>query len=413
MPRWSILLSCLLLLSPTVQAGDPVAELVQRQRQVAELLLQSYVFVGGGSGVVISPEGLVLTNHHVAGGQEEWRLRFADGSTYPARRIGTDPIGDICLLQITAPATKTFTHVELGRAEDIRPGMALLAIGNPFSLGDADDTPTVSLGTLGSGRIVRGWYADCVQLDAAVNPGNSGGPALDLAGALIGINGQIRTRTGLRINSGIGLAIACTQLRAFLPLLRDTPTGYVQHAGPPEGLELAQTPAGVVVTGWAEPAPADPLLQPGDLLLRIADRPVTSVPTAEGLFVAQPWTGPETTVAVDLRRGDVELRLAVRTGRTPIPGRPDPGFEVVRRQQEAADGSTERYLLIGRVGDDSAAAEAGLQVGWRILQANGQPISRRLDYLKVTSRLHIGDQLRLQLRDEVGKEHHITVPMLP
>ena len=122
--------------------------------------------------------------------------------------------------------------------DDLVLGKELWAIGNPFALGDKDDQPSVSRGVLSTGRVVRFNYPDCVQIDAPLNPGNSGGPCLSTEGKLLGINGMIRTRTGLRINSGIGIAIACTQLERLIPVLRQGRGGWIHRAQWPEGISF-------------------------------------------------------------------------------------------------------------------------------------------------------------------------------
>lgn len=388
------------LLAATAPALAAAEQARNEQRRVADLLVDSYVFVGGGSGVLISADGLILSNHHVTGGQWTWDIRLADGRSFSADVIGTDPVGDISLLQIIGEH-ENFQHVQMGSAADIQRGISVLAIGNPFGLGNADDTPTVSLGRLGSERLVRGVYTDCLQVDAPVNPGNSGGPLLTPNGVLLGINGQIRTRTGMRINSGIGLAIACTQLAQFLPHLRNTPSRYVHHSAIPEALKLIQreSDGAVLVDSWQpkDQSLAD-LLQPGERLHSIAERPVTSLDAALGLFASLPWT-PTLHIPIHVESADGTLRsLEVRSGRTDIPGKPYHGIQVRQR-----DGT----IQIKTIDPGSPAAEAGMRAAWTVTELNGQTISSRLDWLKATVGLDIGDEMNLTCIDSNGQEHLI------
>ncbi|MDA3962503.1 MAG: trypsin-like peptidase domain-containing protein [Planctomycetota bacterium] len=386
----------LLCLTLAVSAADLDTTLdarIAEQRQVADLLQRSYIFVADGSGVLIDPAGWIMSNHHVTGGAWEHRVRLASGRSYQAKVVGTDPFGDISLLKITNADLDPLPYVPLGRAEDLQLGMPVLAIGNPFGLGDSDDTPTISFGSLGSGRIVRGVYTDAIQIDAAVNPGNSGGPALSRDGRLLGINGQIRTRTGMRINSGVGLAIACTQLQAFLPHLRSTPSGYVHHTAMPKGLELEQKDGHISVVTWrGAPATAD-LLSPGDRLLLIAKRAVTSEDTAIGLFASLPWTGPDTTIPVTVQTpGSAPRSIDLPAGRTPIAGKAWHGLKVTTRP---ARGDEPARLVVQSVDPGSPAAEAGIAPGWVLLKANGRSLTRRIDLLKALVPVGIGDELRI------------------
>lgn len=389
-------------------AAEPLAERLAEHRSVARLLQDAYVFVAEGSGVLIDPDGWILSNHHVTGRASEHRVRLASGRSFSAVVVGTDPIGDISLLRITDPPAEPLPYVELGTAADLVPGTTVLAIGNPFALGGSDDTPTVTRGILGSGRIVRGVYTDAIQLDAPVNPGNSGGPALDLDGRLLGINGQVRTRTGMRINSGVGLAIACTQLAAFLPHLRETPSGYVHHTAMPEGLRLAQREDGRVrIAAWEpeDPAARD-LVRVDDTLVAVAGRPAIAPDTAEGLFASLPWTGPDTGVPVRLRAPDgAERSVVLPAGRTEIPGRAWHGITVARG---TGDG-----LRITAIDPGSPADAAGLEPGWVLLRAGEAPLQRRLDWLKALAPLGIGDRLTLTVRDADETLHERALHLIP
>lgn len=369
------------------------------ERAFAQRVLATYVFVGGGSGVVVSPEGLVLTNHHVIDGLEDFTVRFANGTSYPSTLLGMDSVGDIALLRIKRPTDDLkFPFAEFSSVEAMRVGAEVFAVGNPFGLGDLDDTPTFTAGVLSASRIVRGDYTDAIQGDAPVNPGNSGGPLFDRAGKLLGINGQIRTVSGFRVNSGIGLAIASTQLAAFLPLLEQADGGYVHHTAQPKGLELTSENNGVAVV-----KPGDSPLSSGDRLLTIAGRPVQSIDTARGLFASLPFR-PDTKIPVTVRRGDQTMELSVTAARQTIPGRPYHGIEI-----DEKDGR----MIIDHLDDDSPGQTAKLKVGEVVVSANKRELKKKIDWLKAVVPLEIGDLLILEVNDKAGVSRTVTVRLSP
>lgn len=409
----------LLILGGWVWIGAAVAEdeAVQRDRDrlraAADLLSQAYVFVQSASGVVIEASGLVLTNYHVIEEERAARLRFANGREVASHTLGLDPVGDLALLAIDDPGP--FPSVPLAPAEALQPGAPVMAIGNPFALGSKDDTPTVSLGVLGSGRVVRGDYTDCVVLDAAVNPGNSGGPAFDLRGRLLGINGQIRTRTGFKVNSGIGLAITCCQIRDFLPALRAAEGGYVHHSSIPPGLELTDGDSGVVVKAWKN-APRPDLLQPGERILTVAGRPATSAATAVGLFGSLPYTR-DLTIPVEVSSSQAMRSVQVPVVRRRIPGQPWMGLDTKAQRvpRPAAEGGIQAAdrLVITRVAESGPAAAIGLKIGQSVLAIDRTPMTTPIDLLRILVAREIGDRLALRIEDPDGKVREAVLILRP
>lgn len=382
-------------------SGFTAEEQIDRgiDRAFAQRVLATYVFVGSGSGVVVSADGLVMTNHHVIDDLEDFTVRFATGASYASELLGTDPVGDIALLRITGLKNGTkLPFAPFAPVEAMRVGAEVVAIGNPFGLGDLDDTPTYTAGVLSAARIVRGDYTDAIQGDAPVNPGNSGGPLFDRAGQLLGINGQIRTVSGMRVNSGIGLAIASTQLSAFLPLLEKAEGGYVHHTFQPKGLELKAENDGVVVV-----KPGDSPLSAGDRLLTIAGRPALSVDSARGLFSSLPYR-PDTVIPVTVRRGDQELALMVPAARQTIPGRPYHGIEIDEKAGR---------ILIDHLDDDSPGQDAKLVIGEQVLKANGRELKKKIDWLKAVVPLEIGDRLVLEIAGKDGATRTVTLRLRP
>jgi serine protease Do len=181
---------------------------------------------GGGSGVVFHPSGLVLTNHHViAGAGEKGFGGLANGKLYPWRLIGTDPGGDIAIIQLQGQSE--FPFAPLGDSDTLHVGDWCMAMGNPFLLAE-DQRPTVTLGIVSGIHRYQGGsknllvYGDCIQTDSSINPGNSGGPLFNLEGQVVGINGRGSFEERGRVNVGLGYAVSINQVKKFIPDLLAT-----------------------------------------------------------------------------------------------------------------------------------------------------------------------------------------------
>lgn len=226
-----------------------------------------------GSAVLMSKEGYLLTNNHVTAGADQIIVALKDGRETLARVIGSDPETDLAVLKIDLPDLPAIT---LGRSDSIRIGDVVLAIGNPFGVGQ-----TVTMGIISATRrnqLGLNTYEDFIQTDAAINPGNSGGALVDAQGNLLGINTAIFSRSGG--SQGIGFAIP-------VKLALDVMRSIVEHGQVVRGwlgLEVqALTPElaesfglldspGILVAGVYRDGPADKAgLQPGDVILKIAD----------------------------------------------------------------------------------------------------------------------------------------------
>ena len=179
---------------------------------------------GGGSGVLISPEGYALTNFHVSSPAGSFmRCGLNDGQIYDAVIVGIDPVGDLAMIRLLG--RDDFPYAELGDSNLARPGDWCMVIGNPFLLA-SNLQPTVTWGILSgvgryqypSGTLLE--YGDCLQTDASINPGNSGGPLYDASGRLLGIVGRASFEKRGRVNVGVGYAISVQQAKNFLGALR-------------------------------------------------------------------------------------------------------------------------------------------------------------------------------------------------
>ncbi|MHC4957207.1 MAG: trypsin-like peptidase domain-containing protein [Planctomycetota bacterium] len=179
---------------------------------------------GGGSGVIITPDGLALSNFHVTELESEMRIGLNDNRIHPAVVLGVDPSGDLSLLRLKEK--RTWTFAPLGDSDALHQGDWVYAMGNPFLLA-TDFTPTITLGVVsGINRYQPGsmrgtlLYPDCIQTDASINPGNSGGPLFNFSGEVVGINGRVSLRERGRVNIGVGYAISSNQIKLCLPELR-------------------------------------------------------------------------------------------------------------------------------------------------------------------------------------------------
>ncbi len=175
-----------------------------------------------GSGVIISSDGYIVTNDHVAGDASEVIITMTDGTRHPAKIIGSDKATDICLLKIEG---NDFPHVKFGNSDDILIGEWVIALGNPFGLFEINDKPTVTVGVISATGMnlnsVNGrYYINMIQTDAAINTGNSGGPLVNSLGELIGINTLIFTPGGTPGNIGVGFAIPINKVKRIIDQLK-------------------------------------------------------------------------------------------------------------------------------------------------------------------------------------------------
>jgi len=181
---------------------------------------------GSGTGVLISPDGYIVTNFHVIENATEIIIKLTGGKEYEAEIIGTDRVTDLTLLKIEG---NSFPYAELGNSDDLMIGEWVVALGNPFGLFDVNQQPTATAGIISaidmdfgqveSGRI----YQDMIQTDAAINPGNSGGPLVNVNGDVIGINSFIYTGSSISEGSvGIGFAIPIERAQRIVNELKNT-----------------------------------------------------------------------------------------------------------------------------------------------------------------------------------------------
>ena len=270
--------------------------------------------LGLGSGVIVSPEGYLLTNHHVIEGATEIEVMLTDGRSTTAKVVGSDPETDIAVLKIDLPGA--LPVMRLGDVRALRVGDAVLAIGNPFNVGQTVTAGIVSaLDRTGAGS----QFQNFIQTDAAINPGNSGGALVDAAGALVGINTAIFSRSGGSM--GIGFAVPVDTARSVMEQLiagGEVRRGWIGVEPRELTPELAESLAlelrsGVLIAGVLQNGPAAKAgLQPGDVVVKVAERPVRA---ASDLFAAVASLEPGKSAPVVVQRGKQQLTLTVEVGK--------------------------------------------------------------------------------------------------
>ncbi|GAC1425811.1 MAG: Do family serine endopeptidase [Burkholderiaceae bacterium] len=269
-----------------------------------------------GSGVIVSSQGYILTNNHVVEAADEIEVALADGRKVVAKVVGADPETDLAVIKIDLPDLPAIT---LGHAETASVGDVVLAIGNPFGVGQ-----TVTMGiisALGRNHLGINLFENFIQTDAAINPGNSGGALIDTNGNLLGVNTAIYSRSGGSL--GIGFAIPVTTVKNVMESIisnGQVVRGYIGVEPQDITPELAEsfglsTKSGAIIAGVVRGGPADRAgMRPGDILVRVQDKPVTD--TTEMLtLIAQLQPGAKAKITV--MRKSQQAVLDVTVGKRP------------------------------------------------------------------------------------------------
>jgi serine protease DegQ len=272
-----------------------------------------------GSGVIVGPEGYILTNHHVIEAADEIEVALADGRKVPARVVGTDPETDLAVLK--AEVVTGMPSITFGNPDSLSVGDIVLAIGNPFGVGQTVTMGIVS--ALGRSHLGISTFENFIQTDAAINPGNSGGALVDSGGNLVGINSAIYSRTGGSL--GIGFAIPADLARKVMEEIVRTGAvtrGWigveVQDISPElaESFRLAD-PKGTLIAGVLRGGPADRAgVKPGDILLAVENQTVTDSSAMLNLIAA---LEPGKSAKLRILRDRQELHIEVNVGKRPRP----------------------------------------------------------------------------------------------
>ncbi len=284
---------------------------------------------GAGSGSVIDRKGHILTNYHVIEDARQVKVTLFNGKTYAATLVGADPVNDTAVIRIDAPPDSLYP-IEFGDSGRLRVGMKVFAIGNPFGLERTMTTGIISSLNRSLQVTESRSIKSIIQVDAAVNPGNSGGPLLDSRGRLIGVNTAIASRTGQ--SAGVGFAIPSSLLMRVVPQL-------IRHGRvirPDIGiLRVFELDRGLLITRLAPGGPAEraglrgprvtrerrgPLViertdrSAADLIIAVDDQPVTSVDDFLSHIESH---RPGDQVVLTVIRGSSEIRIPVRLGEMP------------------------------------------------------------------------------------------------
>ncbi len=277
--------------------------------------------VGLGSGVIVSADGYILTNNHVVESADEIEVILNDSRRARAKVIGTDPESDLAVLKINLDRLPV---IVLGNSNTLQVGDQVLAIGNPFGVGQTVTSGIVS--ALGRNQLGINTFENFIQTDAAINPGNSGGALVDTNGNLLGINTAIYSRSGGSM--GIGFAIPVSTAKMVLDgIVKDGQVTRGWIGVEPNELtpELAQTfgvdaKQGVIITGVLQNGPAAKGgMKPGDVVTGVAEQPVNNVPE---LLTAVAALKPGTAAAFTVQRGSGATTLQIAPGLRPKPRQP-------------------------------------------------------------------------------------------
>lgn len=271
-----------------------------------------------GSGVIVSPEGYILTNHHVIEAADEIKIALSDGREAKARVIGSDPETDLAVVKIDMQTLPTMTF---GHSDNAQVGDVVLAIGNPFGVGQ-----TVTMGiisALGRTHLGINTFENFIQTDAAINPGNSGGALVDVSGNLIGINTAIVSRTGGSL--GIGFAITTSVAKQIMDQIIQTGgvvrgwIGVEVQDLTPELAESFKRPNtnGALIAGVLKGGPADQAgVKPGDIIVAVEGKPVIDSSGMLNLIAAL-LPGKAATITVVRNQADKQIKINV--GKRPKP----------------------------------------------------------------------------------------------
>lgn len=269
-----------------------------------------------GSGVIVSLDGFILTNHHVVEAADEIQVALPDGKTLEAEVVGTDPETDLAVLKVRH---KALPAVTFAKAETLRVGDVVLAIGNPFGVGQTVTMGIVS--ALGRSHLGINTFENYIQTDAAINPGNSGGALVDTAGNLVGVNTAIFSRSGG--NLGIGFAIPVSIVRQVMEQIiahgavtRGWVGIEVQEITPEiaESFNLKSS-EGALIAGVLRGGPADRAgIRPGDILVAVGGKPVLDSSSLLNLIAA---LSPGRVVQLRLVRDQTAMQLMVTVEKRP------------------------------------------------------------------------------------------------
>ncbi|MDX1576284.1 MAG: Do family serine endopeptidase, partial [Kiloniellales bacterium] len=383
---------------------------------------------GVGSGFIIDAEGTIVTNNHVVAEADRIEVTLTNGRSYQAELVGRDPATDLAVIKIEAEAPLPF--VTFGQSDDARVGDWVITVGNPFGL---ENSVTMGIVSARGRSIGAGRYDDFLQIDAPINRGNSGGPAFNTKGEVIGVNTAIFSPSGGSV--GIGFAIPSDMVQEIVAELQEegrVERGWLGVRIQPvtedlaEGLDLDE-PKGALIAEVTDDSPAEEAgLAAGDVVLSVNDKPIEDVrDLTRTIARLDPgvdaklglWRQGETeTVTVELGTFPEPEQVAMADPGEPKSSKAVMGMRLAKldRQAREAFGIEEETegVLITDVESDSWAARKGLRRGDVIVQAGLEPVSSPSEVAAAVESAKKADRkavLVLISREE--EERFVTLPL--
>ncbi len=380
------------------------------------------MIIGEGSGFFISADGYAVTNNHVVDHAKSVQVTTADGTIYKAKVVGTDPKTDLALIKVDGKSD--FPYVKFADHEP-QVGDWVIAVGNPFGLGG---TVTAGIVSAESRDIGSGPYDNFIQIDAPINKGNSGGPAFDVNGNVIGINTAIYSPSGGSV--GIGFDIPAQTAKMVIAQLKEhgsVTRGYLGvqiqpvSAGIADSLGMKKVEGAIVDSAQPGSPAAKAGLQPGDVITAVNG---TSVKDARDLARQIATLAPDSSVKLDVLRDGASRTVSVTLGRMPqqqqanasdmqqqpANGVPHLGLRVA----PAADveGAGQNGVVVTGVDPDGPAAEVGFQTGNVILDVGGKPVSTGADVAKALQQAKAQGKHDILMRVKSGNAtQFVAVPL--
>lgn len=370
---------------------------------------------GLGAGVIVSADGYILTNNHVVEGADEIEVGLSDGKTrYKAKVVGTDPQTDVAVLKVEATGLPALT---LGDSDKLEVGDVVLAIGNPFNVGQTVTQGIIS--GIGRNQFHMTQFEDYIQTDAAINPGNSGGPLVDAEGRFIGINTFILTG-GTMANAGVGFAIPVNLARSVMERLAvdgKVRRGFLGVSLQPVTPDLAKAfnlsdESGALINEVSGGFPGEKAgLKNGDVVVEFNDKAIKDSRHLQ-MLVAQTTPGSKATLKV-IRDGQSKTLVATlgeRDRSVDEDSDPAPQASPAEASPRGLDGlslsdpdrnlrrqfnipASVRGVVITEVEEGSDAAEAGITPGMVILDADRKPVETVDDLMQQAGRAKNGKVL--------------------
>jgi serine protease Do len=383
-----------------------------------------------GSGVVVSPDGYIITNFHVVEKADVIKVKLFDQEQYTGKIVGADPKTDIAVIKIDA---KNLPAIKWGDSDGLEVGEFVLAFGNPYSLGHTVTMGIVS--ALGRADVGIADYEDFIQTDAAINPGNSGGPLVNIKGELIGINTAIFSRTGGY--QGIGFAVPSNMTKSVMTQLINegkVTRGWlgvaIQNLTPELSKEFGLTKSsGALVTDIFEGSPAEKAeVKRGDIILGINETPIKNVESLRNI-VAQSKVGSTINLKILRDKKSVNLKVAIsefpqdiakaQLGSTTEESREEEtntlaGISVMDLTREIAKqlglSRNEKGVVIVKVDPYSPAEDAGLKKGDVIQEVNKKRIKSLDDFNKIVHNIRKRETALLFINRN-GNKFYITLKL--